>query len=701
MKGGARMQQAKNWTVATISLIFFLLLGAILYFTVRPSIISVEPLGIAEQDIRSPITVEDRVATERLKQEVTNGVGSQFSLRKEFADQQIAKVEQLFAAFDQTDEETELADIKNRLNSTEANGVLADEELNSLLEASEDTRQTVEDVTVTALQQVMDDRIETSNEAVVAARDRAAAIIDQSPLSFEFRAISKTLSDELIVPNYVFDSEATRQKEQEAVDAVDPVIIQEGQLLVSQGEVVTREIYRKLELSGAIDPNRSLAPLFGSFLLSALLTGGFLFMLIRSKIKDLLLSPKILVTVYGLLLLQLGIFFGVGYIGVDFTTYAYILAPTAFVVLLLRILIDERVALASAFITMIAGSVVVTFGQSTNFMTLVYVATGSFLAVFFVEPKIQRKRLFLSGVLLGFVNIIMVIALLLLRNVQVSWEMAMYLSGFAVISALLSIVLTFGFLPFLEPWFGVLSSGRLVELMSPTHPLLRKLLMEAPGTYHHSMMVANLAESACEAIGADGLLARVASYYHDLGKTERPLHFIENQQGGGNPHDRLTPEESADIIMAHPYDGADLLRRYKLPKEIIDIAEQHHGTSLLKYFYVKAKEDPDKEVLESRFRYPGPKPQSREAAVVMIVDSIEAAVRSQKQPTPEKIRMLVRTIIRDKLADGQFEECELTTKEIWRVGESACETLTGLFHERIEYPELKKEGELHANHLER
>ncbi|WP_455331372.1 HD family phosphohydrolase [Exiguobacterium profundum] len=695
------MQQAKNWTVATISLIFFLLLGAILYFTVRPSIISVEPLGIAEQDIRSPITVEDRVATERLKQEVTNGVGSQFSLRKEFADQQIAKVEQLFAAFDQTDEETELADIKNRLNSTEANGVLADEELNSLLEASEDTRQTVEDVTVTALQQVMDDRIETSNEAVAAARDRAAAIIDQSPLSFEFRAISKTLSDELIVPNYVFDSEATRQKEQEAVDAVDPVIIQEGQLLVSQGEVVTREIYRKLELSGAIDPNRSLAPLFGSFLLSALLTGGFLFMLIRSKIKDLLLSPKILVTVYGLLLLQLGVFFGVGYIGVDFTTYAYILAPTAFVVLLLRILIDERVALASAFITMIAGSVVVTFGQSTNFMTLVYVATGSFLAVFLVEPKIQRKRLFLSGVLLGFVNIIMVIALLLLRNVQVSWEMAMYLSGFAVISALLSIVLTFGFLPFLEPWFGVLSSGRLVELMSPTHPLLRKLLMEAPGTYHHSMMVANLAESACEAIGADGLLARVASYYHDLGKTERPLHFIENQQGGGNPHDRLTPEESADIIMAHPYDGADLLRRYKLPKEIIDIAEQHHGTSLLKYFYVKAKEDRDKEVLESRFRYPGPKPQSREAAVVMIVDSIEAAVRSQKQPTPEKIRMLVRTIIRDKLADGQFEECELTTKEIWRVGESACETLTGLFHERIEYPELKKEGELHANHLER
>ncbi len=698
-KGGALMQRARHWTVAAISIVFFLILGAILYFTVRPTIISVEPLGIAEQDIRSPITIEDRVATERLRQEATNAVGSQFSLRREFADQQIAKVEQLFAAFENTDDETELADIKSRLNSTDANGFLGDDELNALLQASENTRRTVEDVTVTALQEVMGNRIETSSDSIADARDRAGTLIDQSPLSLEFRTIAKSLSDQLIVPNYVFDSEATRQKEQEAVDAVDPVIIQEGQLLVNQGEVVTREIYRKLELSGAIDPNRSFAPLFGSYLLSGLLTAGFLFMLIRSKINELLLRPKILITVYGLLLFQLGLFFGVGYIGIEFTTYAYVLAPTAFVVLLLRILVDERVALASALITMIAGAIVVSYGQNTSFMTLVYFATGSFLAVFLVEPKIQRKRLFLSGILLGIINIIMVLALLFLRNTQVTWEMAAYLSGFAVVGALLSIVLTFGFLPFLEPWFGVLSSGRLVELMSPTHPLLRKLLMEAPGTYHHSMMVANLAESACEAIGADGLLARVASYYHDLGKTERPLHFIENQQNGVNPHDRLTPEESADIIMAHPYDGADLLRRYKLPQEIIDIAEQHHGTSLLKFFYVKAKETRD--VSESRFRYPGPKPQTREAAVVMIVDSIEAAVRSQKQPTPDRIRQLVNGIIRDKLQDGQFEDCDLTTKEVWRVGESACETLTGLFHERIEYPELKKEGDMHANHLER
>ncbi|MFY9946693.1 MAG: phosphohydrolase, partial [Exiguobacterium chiriqhucha] len=246
------MQQARHWTVATISVLFFLILGAILYFTVRPSIISVEPLGIAEQDIRSPVTIEDRTATERLRQDAINSVGSQFSLRREFADQQIAKVEQLFAAFEETEDDTELSDIKNRLNSTEVNGFLGDDELNLLLEASENTRRTVEDVTVTALQEVMGNRIDTSSQSISEARDRAETLVDQSPLSLEFRAIANSLSDQLIVPNYVFDSEATREKEQQAVDAVEPVIIQEGQLLVNQGEVVTREIYRKLELTGAI-----------------------------------------------------------------------------------------------------------------------------------------------------------------------------------------------------------------------------------------------------------------------------------------------------------------------------------------------------------------------------------------------------------------------------------------------------------------
>jgi cyclic-di-AMP phosphodiesterase PgpH len=221
---------------------------------------------------------------------------------------------------------------------------------------------------------------------------------------------------------------------------------------------------------------------------------------------------------------------------------------------------------------------------------------------------------------------------------------------------------------------------------------LKKLLTEAPGTYHHSVMVANLAESACEAIGANGLLARVGCYYHDVGKSKRPHFFIENQMNMENPHDRMKPETSKSIIIDHASDGASMLRKYKLPKEIVDIAEQHHGTTLLKYFYYKAKEQ-GKDVTEDEYRYPGPKPQTKETAIINIADSVEAAVRSKKSPTQEEIKQLVAAIVKDRLSDGQFNECDISLKELEKVKRSLCETLNGIYHPRIEYPELKAEGE--------
>jgi len=214
------------------------------------------------------------------------------------------------------------------------------------------------------------------------------------------------------------------------------------------------------------------------------------------------------------------------------------------------------------------------------------------------------------------------------------------------------------------------------------------LLTETPGTYHHSVMVANLAEAACEAIGADGLLARVACYYHDIGKTRRPAFFIENQMSGINPHDSLPPERSAEIIISHTTDGAQLLEKHKMPKEIVDIAYQHHGTSTLKFFLHKAKEVGD-EVDEKLFSYPGPKPQTKEAAVISIADSVEAAVRSMKQPNSEKIQKLVYSIVQSRVQEHQFDECDVSIKELKTIEKVLCETLNGIFHSRIEYP---KEG---------
>src|SRR5699024_9999185 len=231
-------------------------------------------------------------------------------------------------------------------------------------------------------------------------------------------------------------------------------------------------------------------------------------------------------------------------------------------------------------------------------------------------------------------------------------------SGYGVTSSLLSAILTIGLLPFFETVLGILTDMKLLALSNPNQPLLRKILTEAPGTYHHSVMVANLSEAACEAIGANGLLARVGAYYHDIGKTRKPQYFIENQMNRNNPHDVLDPRESAEMIISHPYDGAAMLKEHRLPKEIVAIAEQHHGTTLLKYFYHKEQEM-NQHTNEANYRYPGPKPRTKEAAIVCICDAVEAAVRSMKQPTEEKIEEIVSSIVNDRLKDGQFNESPL------------------------------------------
>jgi len=261
----------------------------------------------------------------------------------------------------------------------------------------------------------------------------------------------------------------------------------------------------------------------------------------------------------------------------------------------------------------------------------------------------------------------------------------------AAISGITSSILTIGLLPFFEATFGILSTIKLIELSNPNHPLLRKILTETPGTYHHSVMVANLAEAASEAIGANGLLARVGCYYHDIGKTKRPQFFIENQMNIENPHDKLQPVTSKNIIFAHVTDGVKILSKNKMPKEIIDIAEQHHGSSLLKFFYHKAKESGE-DVKEEDYRYPGPKPQTKEAAIISVADSVEAAVRSMKQPTKEKIAALVKSIVRDRINDQQFSECDITLKELDIIEQTLCQTLNGIFHSRIEYPDAKIES---------
>ena len=263
-------------------------------------------------------------------------------------------------------------------------------------------------------------------------------------------------------------------------------------------------------------------------------------------------------------------------------------------------------------------------------------------------------------------------------------------------SGILSAVIVTILLPGLEYLFKITTNISLLELSDLNHPLLKKMLTVAPGTYHHSLLVGNLAEAASEAIGANSLLARVASYYHDIGKIEKAEYFSENERfEKKSKHDKLTPSMSSLIIINHVKNGVELAQKYKLNKTIVDIIQEHHGASQVFYFYKRALEKiEDKEMLEAMsFRYPGPKPQTRESAIVLLADSIEAASRSFSDPTPGSIKGMVQKIINNKFIDGQLEECELALKDLHKIADSFARILTGIFHTRVEYPDAREEPE--------
>jgi putative nucleotidyltransferase with HDIG domain len=245
-----------------------------------------------------------------------------------------------------------------------------------------------------------------------------------------------------------------------------------------------------------------------------------------------------------------------------------------------------------------------------------------------------------------------------------------------------------GLLPYMEILFGITSPVRLLELANPNEPLLKRLLIEAPGTYHHSIMVGNLAEAAAQVVNADPLLVRVGAYYHDIGKIKRPYFFVENQMGRENPHKKIAPSLSTLIITSHVRDGLEQAREHKLPAGVQAIIEQHHGSSLVAYFYQQALEGDRAElVTEADFRYDCPKPQTKEAALVMLADSVEAAVRSLQKPTPSRVEAMARKIIKERLHDGQLDECDLTFKDLSTITATFIQVLGGIFHSRIEYPE--------------
>ncbi len=622
----------------------------------------------------------------------------QYTLKKGYTDNRLDLITSIFDSIGEVKQDADkdkkspsekslVKAVKSKLTQ-DVNESISEDAITSLLHANNEDFSFVRDSVITAVNTVMSSEI--PSEKLAEAKEKVAKELKSASVPSKYLSAATEIGKYAVIPNYVFDPKATDAKRQEASDSVQPVQIKQGQVLVEENDLIDREVYRKLELTGLLNNSNLLKPISGLLLMIGLFIATLVYYFekqqqeLKLKNKSLLLFS--IITTLILVIMEVVSLFQ----KIEYTNIGY-LVPIAAGAILFRLLLNERLAILGSIILAICGSMMFNQGVTGtfNYVIGIYYLISSISGILFLGKHNARSKILQAGLFVSFINMIIVLSLLLIQNTALSPVEIGTLMLMGVVSGLASSVLIIGLMPFFETGFGILSTMRLIELSNPNHPLLRKILTETPGTYHHSVMVANLSEAACEAVGANGLLARVGAYYHDLGKTKRPQYFIENQMNMDNPHDKLSPQLSKNIIIAHTTDGANMLRSYKFPKELVDIAEQHHGTSLLKFFYYKAKEKGD-QITEKEFRYPGPKPQSKEAAIISVADSVEAAVRSMHNPNPERIEKLVRGIISDKLQDGQFSECDLTFRELDTIAKTLCATLKGIFHSRIEYPEATK-----------
>lgn len=476
-------------------------------------------------------------------------------------------------------------------------------------------------------------------------------------------------------PNDFLDEEGTRQRRAAAMESVTPVMVLKGEILVRRGERVEADDLVRLQDAGVLGRGAGGWRVAGAFLLAALFVAAVAAVLFKFKPEVYAGTPRLLL--FGLVTL------GAALLGKGLWALSPFLVPVAGAGMLLAVLLDPMVALLAAVILSLVAGLFAGFALEPVIVAFL----GGLAGIFAVAGATHRSHILRAGFIAALVQAAAVAALALAagdldRTALARDVLAAVANGF-----LLSGVLTAGSLSSFENLFGILTPLRLLELADPNQPLLRRLLLEAPGTYHHSLLVANLAEAAAEAVGANGLLARVGAYYHDVGKIKRPYFFVENQFGGRNPHDRLSPHLSALIITSHVKEGIELARQYRLPEELVRFIPEHHGTSLLGFFYHRALTAGDGEADESGFRHAGPLPRSRETAIVMLADASEAVVRTLARPTPGRVQAAVRRVIRERLNDGQLDGCPLTLKDLNTIAEAFVRVLAGVYHARIEYPE--------------
>jgi len=677
-------------------LLALVLLGCLFLATwarIMPAAVSLERGERADRKIVAPRTVSyvDTQETERRRQEAEDSVVIQFSSDPQAIQQAVGALNDFFDQALHVQQNPELAEEAARTKALQARieFPISEKTLRLAVSTPEGTRQRVREGAASLLEQRMSQPLRNNAEDLEAARKK----IDQAAADLGFTDRYAEMAAEIakvaLRPNWFVDLEATQDERNQAREAVEEVRgeIRAGEVVITEGGIVKQRHLDMFRALGLMNPAVDYPQAVALFALLALFV-VFLFYFASHFYPDLYTRFGRLVAVCAVVAIGAFVFrLGQASPYLEAYTLTVVAASAMLVSLISAPHIGLVVAAGSA---LLLGLII----PEANLKPILLVFLSGAAAAYLVTLRVTRTETFVRTALaVAVFNTFILLAGTEAFGQQHSWPVLVATAAGGALAAILAI----GIMLSLDRPLNLLTDLRLAELASPHQPLLQRLVREAPGTYQSSVMVGNLAEQAAEAIGANGLFVRTAALYHDIGKLKRPYFFVENQFGGENPHDKLSPFMSALILSSHARDGAEMALEANLPPQIIDLIEQHQGTELIRYFYEKAGEQAaeDVEVPEANFRYPGPKPQTKEAAVIMLADTVEAAVRTLDDPSPARVERMVNRLIHAKIEDGQLDECPLTFAQLDTIRQTLISSLNSAFHHRIKYPEqLPEEAEV-------
>ncbi|MDU2671222.1 MAG: HDIG domain-containing protein [Clostridium sp.] len=646
----------EKWRRSFLFTMVFIITYFIMLTAVAPSKYDLKVGDIAEVDIKAPRDIIDQDATKAKENEIIESVEKVYSLKGEVKLEATKSVTTFFTKLinlrsSEVSEKEKIETLKKIDTFT-----LTDSNYKTLLSITNEKATEMQWILLSALEKVYENNIRDESDEDIEA---------------------KTIDEAKVIANDVIE---TDEKVTEALKSAPKEYIKKSQIIVKEGEPITQSQIEVLTELGIIGDGVDKGYLFIYIVLAALvfLTLALQYLYMKKERLGLLLNTKVV-----LMIIILNIVSIIMARSLNFVSPFVI--PLGCTALIMTLLLDYKLAVVINTLNLVFVAIITGFSPQVIVLGIVNII----VACTSIKKVNGRNEVLQATLYMVIASAIVTLATGLL--VSNNFKMIVSEVTFSILGALLSGIFAIGFTPFLESAFKIVTNMKLLELSNPNSPLLKRLLMEAPGTYNHSLMVANLAEVAAEEVDANPILARIGSYYHDVGKLKRPIFFGENLMGRENPHNRIKPTLSAQIIISHAKDGLELAKEYKLPEIIQDIIIQHHGTTLVKYFYYTLKNSSDNpdEIKEEDFKYSGPIPSSKEATIIMLADSVEAAVRSIPMPTKEKIEEMVNNIFKDKLQSDQLINSDLTLRDIENIKKCFLKVLIGVYHQRVEYPKEK------------